>query len=173
MKHPPRVVIDTNLVLSALVFANGRLAPLRLAWQAQRVLPLVSRATAAELIRALAYPKFKLAAQEQEELLADYLPCCKAVRIPVPPPATPPCRDAYDVIYLELALAGKADALVAGDKFDKTRAQALVTEKTAAITGKSPEVIAAMADFYDSLNPAQQQKVREFMDKRGRWYHRG
>jgi protein CpxP len=64
-------------------------------------------------------------------------------------------------------------ALVAGDKFDKTRAQALVTEKTAAVTGKSPEVIAAMADFYDSLNPAQQQKVREFMDKRGRWYHRG
>ena len=64
-------------------------------------------------------------------------------------------------------------ALVAGDKIDKTRAQALVTEKTAAVTGKSPEVIAAMADFYDSLNPAQQQKVREFMDKRGRWYNRG
>ena len=64
-------------------------------------------------------------------------------------------------------------ALVAGDKFDKARAQALVTEKTAAITGKSPEVIAALADFYDSLNPAQQQKVREFMDKRGRWYQRG
>jgi len=64
-------------------------------------------------------------------------------------------------------------ALVAGDKFDKTRAQALVTEKTAAITSKSPEVIAALADFYDSLNPAQQQKVREFMEKRGRWFNRG
>ncbi|MDQ1302499.1 MAG: putative toxin-antitoxin system toxin component, family, partial [Pseudomonadota bacterium] len=35
MKRPPRVVIDTNLVLSALVFAGGRLAPLRLAWQGQ------------------------------------------------------------------------------------------------------------------------------------------
>jgi protein CpxP len=64
-------------------------------------------------------------------------------------------------------------ALVAGATFDKTRAQALVTEKTAAINGKSPEVIAALADFYDSLNPAQQQKVREFMDKRGRWFSRG
>ena len=31
MKRPPRVVIDTNLVLSALVFTGGRLAPLRLA----------------------------------------------------------------------------------------------------------------------------------------------
>ncbi|MBN8477293.1 putative toxin-antitoxin system toxin component, PIN family [Sulfuritalea sp.] len=116
MTRPPRVVIDTNLVLSALVFAGGRLAPLRLAWQGQRVLPLVSRATAAELIRALTYPKFKLAAHEQEELLADYLPYCKTVRIPVPPPATPPCRDAFDVPFLELALVGKADALVTGDK---------------------------------------------------------
>lgn len=116
MKRPPRVVIDTNLVLSALVFAGGRLAPLRLAWQDQRVLPLVSRATAAELIRALAYPKFKLAAHEQEELLADYLPYCKTVRIPVPPPGTPPCRDIFDVPFLELALAGKADARISGDK---------------------------------------------------------
>jgi putative PIN family toxin of toxin-antitoxin system len=116
MKRPPRVVIDTNLVLSALVFASGRLAPLRLAWQDLRVLPLVSRTTAAELIRALAYPKFKLAAHEQEELLADYLPYCKTVRIPVPPPATPPCRDPFGVPFMELALAGKADALVTGDK---------------------------------------------------------
>ncbi|MBI5107182.1 MAG: putative toxin-antitoxin system toxin component, PIN family [Rhodocyclales bacterium] len=112
----PRVVIDTNLVLSALVFAGGRLAPLRLAWQDLRVLPLVSRTTAAELIRALACPKFKLAAHEQEELLADYLPYCKTERIPVPPPATPRCRDAFDVPFLELALAGKADALISGDK---------------------------------------------------------
>ena len=47
-KRPPRVVIDTNLVLSALVFANGRLTPLRQAWQARRVQPLVSRVTADE-----------------------------------------------------------------------------------------------------------------------------
>ncbi len=116
MRRPPRVVIDTNLVLSALVFADGRLAPLRLGWQAQRFLPLVSRFTVAELIRTLAYPKFKLAAHEQEELLADYLPYCKTVGIPHPLPATPPCRDAFDLSFLELALAGKADALVTGDK---------------------------------------------------------
>ena len=79
------------------------------------------------------------------------------------------------------ALVGKttnpradAQALIAGDKFDRSRAQALVTEKTAAITGKSPEVITAMADFYDSLTPAQQTKVREAMQKgRHGWWHRG
>lgn len=113
---PPRVVIDTNLVLSALVFAQGRLTPLRQAWQAQRIRPLVSRVTAAELIRVLAYPKFRLSPEDQRELLADYLPCCKTVRIPDPPPKTPACRDAFDVPFLQLALAGKAKALVTGDR---------------------------------------------------------
>jgi Spy/CpxP family protein refolding chaperone len=64
-------------------------------------------------------------------------------------------------------------ALVAADKFDRTRAQALITEKTTSLQTKSPEVIAALADFYDSLNPAQQQKVRDYMDGRGhRFWHR-
>jgi len=64
-------------------------------------------------------------------------------------------------------------ALVAGAKFDSARAQALVTEKTTALQAKSPEVIAALADFYDSLNPEQQQKVRGYLEGRGRWFHRG
>lgn len=64
-------------------------------------------------------------------------------------------------------------ALVAGDKFDKARAQALVNEKTLALQSKSPEVLAALADFYDGLNPAQQQKVRDFMERRGHWMRRG
>ncbi len=113
---PPRIVIDTNLVLSALVFAQGHLSPLRQAWQAHRIQPLVSCITAAELIRVLAYPKFKLSPQERRELLADYLPYCKTVRIPEPPPKTPACRDAFDVPFLQLALAGKAKALVTGDR---------------------------------------------------------
>jgi periplasmic protein CpxP/Spy len=58
-------------------------------------------------------------------------------------------------------------SLVAGPSFDRTKAAALVNEKTGAITAKSPEVITAMADFYDSLQPGQQVKVREFMARRG------
>jgi periplasmic protein CpxP/Spy len=65
-------------------------------------------------------------------------------------------------------------ALVKDDKFDRSRAQALVSEKTAAISNKSPEVISAMGDFYDSLSSAQQQKVRDFMIRGGRhWGGRG
>ncbi len=65
-------------------------------------------------------------------------------------------------------------ALVAGERFDRARAQALVAQKTAAINGKSPEVIAAAADFYDGLNAGQQAKVREFMQHRHQgWWRRG
>ncbi|MEF7616899.1 Spy/CpxP family protein refolding chaperone [Aquincola sp. MAHUQ-54] len=58
-------------------------------------------------------------------------------------------------------------ALVAGSTFDRARAQSLVQEKAQALQAASPAVIAAMADFYDSLRPEQQQKVREFMARRG------
>ena len=73
------------------------------------------------------------------------------------------------------ALRGSADpraemqSLVAGAQFDRAKAQALVQQKTDALRSGSPEVIAALGDFYDSLNPAQQQKVREFMSHRGGW----
>jgi len=63
----------------------------------------------------------------------------------------------------------EAQAIVAGDKFDRARAQALLAEKTQALQAHSPEVITALADFYDSLNPAQQQKVRELMQRRKGW----
>ena len=116
MSRPLRVVLDTNLVLSALVFANGRLATLRHAWQGGRCVPLVSKATTAELIRVLAYPKFKLSDEDQQELLADYLPWCAVVRIPNPPPVTPDCRDPFDQTFLQLAVSGKADYLVSGDQ---------------------------------------------------------
>lgn len=58
--------------------------------------------------------------------------------------------------------------LFAGDKLDQAGAARLVEEKTNAVKNGSPEVIAAAADFFDNLRPDQQQKVREFMDRRGR-----
>jgi putative PIN family toxin of toxin-antitoxin system len=116
MSRPPWVVLDTNLVVSALVFAQGRLSALRHAWQDGHCVPLVSKPTTTELIRVLAYPKFKLSDEEQQDLLADYLPWCATVRIPNPPPATPDCRDPFDQPFLQLAVAGKADYLVSGDQ---------------------------------------------------------
>jgi len=65
----------------------------------------------------------------------------------------------------------EAQAMIAGAKFDRARAQAFVETKITAVRTKSPEVIAEAADFYDSLNPAQQQQVRDFMSRRSRWGH--
>ncbi len=64
-------------------------------------------------------------------------------------------------------------ALVSGEKFDRTKAQALIADKTAAVATKSPEVVAALADFYDSLNATQQAKVRGYLEGRHGFWHRG
>ncbi len=113
---PPRVVFDTNVVLSALVFGGGMSMHLRKAWQSGACVPLISAATVQELMRVLAYPKFRLLADEQHELLADYLPHATSVRVPNPPPAVPACRDRFDLPFLQLAVSGKASVLVTGDK---------------------------------------------------------
>ncbi|HEX7890682.1 MAG TPA: Spy/CpxP family protein refolding chaperone [Ramlibacter sp.] len=79
-----------------------------------------------------------------------------------------------------VALRGATDpraevrSLVAGEKFDRTKAQALVSDKLAAVNTRSPELIAAFGDFYDSLSPAQQDKVRDVLQhRRHGWWRRG
>ncbi len=111
-----RVVLDTNVVLSALVFSKGRIAVIREAWWAGGFNPLISRVTVGELLRVLSYPKFQLSASEREELLADYVPYCEAVQVDTGLHDVPPCRDVFDVPFLELAMEGRADFLVSGDR---------------------------------------------------------
>ena len=64
-------------------------------------------------------------------------------------------------------------AMMAGQTFDRAKAKTLIDRKLAAVNTKSPDVVAAMADFYDSLKPEQQAKVREYMARRGHHGHRG
>lgn len=103
-------------MLSALLFGGGPAPRLRVAWQSGRFVPLASTATAQELVRVLGYPKFRLPAGEQEELLADLMPWVAVVRVPDPPSAVPACRDPFDRPFLHLAVAGKVSALVSGDR---------------------------------------------------------
>ena len=63
-----RVVHDTNVAVSALLFRAGRLAWLRDAWAAGTVVPLVCRSTVAELEQVLFYPKFDLDADDMTAL---------------------------------------------------------------------------------------------------------
>jgi protein CpxP len=61
-----------------------------------------------------------------------------------------------------------AKALIAGNTFDRAGAQLLVTQHVAKIQANSPVLINATGDFYDSLNAAQQQQVRDLAA-----HHRG
>ena len=111
----PRVVLDTNCLVSALIFSRGKFAWLQEAWQTKRLIPLASRDTVSELLRVLAYPKFKLSPDEQGALLAEFLPFVETVKVETPPAGLPEIRDADNVIFLALAAVAQADALVSGD----------------------------------------------------------
>lgn len=135
-----RLVFDTNSVVSALLFDKGRLAWLRMFWRRSEYTPLVSKVTVQELIRVLAYPKFKLEEQEIQALLADYLPFVESVDLPVKMPDFPRCRDKSDQMFIELACIGQADVLVTGD------ADLLV------MSDECPFTIETAADFYQRIH---------------------
>lgn len=126
-----RVVFDTNAVVSALLFANGRLAWLRTHWRDGGCIPLTSRATAAELNRVLSYPKFQLSQEDRLELLAEYLLYCEPVEVSTSCPAI--CTDIKDQIFLDLAHSGGACVLVSGDR------DLLVIASQTAFPIKTPE----------------------------------
>jgi putative PIN family toxin of toxin-antitoxin system len=109
-----RAVFDTTTVISALLFANARLSWLRQHWREGGCVPLISRATAAELTRVLHYPKFPLYPDDGRELLADYLPYCEVIERIERRAAV--CRDANDQPFLDLAQSGRADLLISGDQ---------------------------------------------------------
>ena len=68
-----------------------------------------------ELVRPRFQPAFPLGGDDRQGLLDDCLSFCETAAVPEPPPRVPERRDPSDRKFLELALAGQADALVTGD----------------------------------------------------------
>ena len=110
-----RVVLDTNVAVSAILFEGGRLTWIREAWTSGRIRPLVDRPCLAELLRVLAYPKFDLNEAEIRVLLGSYLPHVETVEVSERARGLPRCRDIDDRKFLELAARGRAEVLVTGD----------------------------------------------------------
>jgi putative PIN family toxin of toxin-antitoxin system len=110
-----RVVLDTNVVVSAILFEHGRITWIREAWTIGRVRPLVDRPCLEELLRVLAYPKFDLNEDEIRVLLGSYLPHVETVEASGRVRGLPRCRDIDDRKFLELATRGRAEVLVTGD----------------------------------------------------------
>ncbi len=107
-----RAVLDTNVIVSALLF-NGRASALVPLWQQRWFVPRISRAIIKEYLRTLAYPKFHLSAQEVRQVIEELLPYVEVAssgkRLRVVR------RDPADNKFLECAVAGKAQYLVSGD----------------------------------------------------------
>ena len=108
------VVIDTNVVVSALLFGGepGELIPL---WKAGRIQPRASKEIIEEYIRVLAYPKFSLSEEEINFLLYhEILPYFEIVGIRPGPPIVK--DDPSDDKFIRCAEVGKATTIISGDQ---------------------------------------------------------
>lgn len=108
-----RAVLDTNVVISALLFSGppSQLVP---AWQSGRLRPVVSAPILDEYIRVLAYPKFKLSPVEIRSLIEEeLLPFVDTVKIIST--ATPTLRDPDDAKFITCATTAAVRWLVSGD----------------------------------------------------------
>ena len=109
-----RVVLDTNAVVSALLF-TGISAQLVSVWQKNLITLLLSREILDEYLHVLSYPKFELSEDDIKGLIQqEILPYAEVVkpkrRLGVVH------RDPSDDKFIECAVAGKAHAIISGDK---------------------------------------------------------
>ncbi len=113
-KKKLRVVLDTNVILSVLLF-GGRLEFIRKAWKDGRLRLLFSEDTLKELVKVLHYPKFGLEDEEIDFLIyAEILPYAEVVN-KIVEVNREICRDRDDIKFLECAVSGRADYIVSGD----------------------------------------------------------
>ena len=108
-----RVVIDTNVVVSALLFggAPGNLIPL---WNGGRIRPLCSKGIIEEYLRVLAYPKFRLTEKEIDFILSrEILHWFEVVAVQGGRRFVN--KDSEDDKFIWCAVEGKAEAIVSGD----------------------------------------------------------
>ncbi len=108
-----RAVLDTNVVVSALLF-SGPPSRLISPWQSGRLRLVVSAPILDEYIRVLAYPKFKLTNTEIRGLLEEELiPFMETVT--AVPTNIPDLRDPDDAKFITCAVAAGVRWLVSGD----------------------------------------------------------
>jgi len=108
-----RAVLDTNIVISALLF-EGPVQTVVSAWQRQGFVLLASQALVAEYVRVLHYPKFRLTTEEIRVLVADdLLPFITPVKVTKTPRVIR--TDPADNHVLACAVAGRAQVIVSGD----------------------------------------------------------
>jgi putative PIN family toxin of toxin-antitoxin system len=117
---PMRLVLDTNIWLDWLVFADPSVGPIRTAVAAGSAVVIMDSACDAELERALGYPfRGEVAGQDKRDAwLAEVRGIIQRFDVSPAPDAValPACRDPDDQKFLELARDCGADWLITRDK---------------------------------------------------------
>jgi putative PIN family toxin of toxin-antitoxin system len=110
------VVIDTNVIVSALLF-GGKPGKLIQLWKAGQIQPLISKEITEEYLRVLAYPKFNLSEDDIGFLLNhEILPYFKAVKIKPGRWKTTIEDDPSDDMFIRCAVSGICKIIISGDR---------------------------------------------------------
>ncbi|PVE41495.1 putative toxin-antitoxin system toxin component, PIN family [Limnohabitans planktonicus] len=112
-----RVILDTNVLLGALISPYGPPDVIYRAWRAARFELVTSTAQLEELRRVSRYPKLKaiLPAHRVGTMVNNMQRAIVIVNLP-PPPDDMDLNDPDDAFLLSMALASEADYLVTGDR---------------------------------------------------------
>lgn len=109
-----RVVLDTNVLISALLF-KGELAGIVDLWKEGKIVPIVSRETFYEFRTVLEYPKFRLTKDDIKSIIEEeVLPFFEVVETVAE--VSRVCKDPDDDKFIACALSASADLVVSGDK---------------------------------------------------------
>ena len=109
-----RAVLDTNVIVSALLF-EGETSRLIDHWKQGRLTLILSPAIFAEMVQVLSYPKFQLEEAEIKILLEEEIfPSAEIIN----PKSRRKryTRDPQDDKFIHAALAGSADFIISGDR---------------------------------------------------------
>lgn len=108
-----RVILDTNILLSALISPHGKPDTIYRAWRAGRFELITSETQLEELRRASRYPRFKTVLQPHRVgTMVNNLQRAVVLR---DLPAGPETADPNDAFLLAMAVVGEADYLVTGE----------------------------------------------------------
>jgi putative PIN family toxin of toxin-antitoxin system len=112
MSGEERLVVDTNVLVSGLFFPNS--IPAQALSKAQNGIVLASETTLLEFLEVISRSRFdRLIEREiRQRLAAEYVNATVKVSIPF---AIRACRDPRDDKFLEVAVHGRAAAIITGD----------------------------------------------------------
>ncbi|MBI1860935.1 MAG: putative toxin-antitoxin system toxin component, PIN family [Deltaproteobacteria bacterium] len=118
-KAKPRLVLDTNVLVSGIISRKNAPGAILQAFEKKRFTLLVSEAVLDEYLRVLSYPKIRKYPQVTDSAIthiaALFVQFAEQVEVTSQATDSP---DPEDNKFLNLALDGKADRLVTGDKAD-------------------------------------------------------